>query len=199
MLEGIANTLAAVPEITVIGTASSADEALALADNANIDVMLLDISIPGGGIEAAYSIGVAHPNLKIVMLTVSERPSHVTAALEAGAKGYVLKGVGGIELIRAINVVFSGRTYLAPELAALLIRMPSTVAQVTSSQRKPQLTSRESNIAKLLANGHTNKEIADALDLTEKTIKHYMTNIFQKLGVRNRVEAVLAIQAGKRV
>jgi two-component system, NarL family, nitrate/nitrite response regulator NarL len=196
MLEGIHQTLQnSNGLIDVVAKGSTAADALSIARAEAPDVLLMDVSIPGGGIEAAYAIGTEFPSTKVIMLTVSERPSHVTAALEAGAKGYLLKGVAGAELIRAIVTVSQGHSYIAPELAGELL-MPSNGHAKSRDKSEPlrTLTHGEQRIADALAQGKTNKEIAEQLNLSEKTIKHYMTNIFQKLQVRNRVEAVLAMR-----
>jgi two-component system, NarL family, nitrate/nitrite response regulator NarL len=196
MREGVAQSLRnASSVIEIVATGGTAEEAIAIAKNHGPDILLLDVSIPGGGIEAAYAIAANGFNGKIVMLTVSERPSHVTAALEAGARGYLLKGASGKELVRAILAVHGGQVYVSPELAGLLLSGPlEHLKENIQIRDRPIFTERENNIAEFLAQGKTNKEIAEILNLREKTIKHYMTNIFQKLGVRNRVEAVLLIK-----
>jgi two-component system, NarL family, nitrate/nitrite response regulator NarL len=196
MLDGICRTLQNSDGlIEVVATGSTGADALSIARREAPDILLLDVSIPGGGIEAAYAIGTECPSLKVIMLTVSERPSHVTASLEAGAKGYLLKGIAGAELIHAIASVNQGHTYIAPEFAGQLLSHNHAHAN-SPEKTEPlrTLTRREQTIAEALAHGKTNKEIAELLNLTEKTIKHYMTNIFQKLQVRNRVEAVLAMR-----
>lgn len=190
--DGVARTLAAEDDIEVIGQASNADEAITLAKNLLPDLILLDISMPGSGIEAARQISLSCPVIKIIMLTVSEQDDDVTAALQMGARGYILKGVGGKELIKIIRSVHQGESYVSPDLAArLLLEMGTT--EVASVSRDPlsDLTAREEQILKGVARGLSNKQIGNELNLQEKTIKHYMTNILQKLHVRNRVQAAL--------
>jgi two-component system nitrate/nitrite response regulator NarL len=195
MREGIARTLNELTsQIDIVATGGTADDALNIAREHSPDVLLLDVSIPGGGIEAAYSIADKDQTIAIVMLTVSERPSHVTAALAAGAKGYILKGISGQDLLRAIQLVSQGQSYVSPELAGQLLLKKNDPKEPLRAAPRPVLTAREEKIADLLGRGKTNREIAEILNLREKTIKHYMTNIFQKLGVRNRVEAVLAMR-----
>ncbi len=133
------------------------------------------------------------------MLTVSEQDDDVHAALKAGALGYVLKGVGGAELIRVVREVANGAAYVSPALAARLLKDAGEPAVARPASILETLTGREREILDLVANGKSNKEVARALDLQEKTVKHYMTNILKKLRVRNRVEAaILAHEAGRR-
>jgi two-component system nitrate/nitrite response regulator NarL len=135
------------------------------------------------------------------MLTVSEHDNDVHEALKAGALGYVLKGVGGGELVRVVRGVAQGSSYVSPALAARLLKEagePDTKAEHPLN-RLAALTDREREILEHVADGMSNKEVARALDLQEKTVKHYMTNILKKLNVRNRVEAaILAREAGRR-
>lgn len=197
--EGVANTLTAEADFEVVGQGANADDGLRLASELLPDVILLDISMEGGGINAARSIATACPVVTIVMLTISEDEESVLAALKAGARGYVLKGVSGPDLVRILRAVHSGEPYVSPTLAASLLVEWRGDAQTASQLQDPlaDLTPRERQILEQVAMGRSNKEVADALYLAEKTIKHYMTNILQKLHVRNRVEAALLVQ-GKR-
>ena len=195
--EGVAMTLASKPEFEIVGQGVSADDAVRLAKDLLPDVILLDISMPGGGIAAARKIAVSCPVVKIVMLTVSEHDDDVLSALQAGARGYILKGVGAEELIGIVRAVDGGASYVSPDLAArLLVEAQSGIAPDAPPDPIAGLTAREEQILKLVSNGLSNKEVGRDLDLQEKTVKHYMTNILQKLQVRNRVEA--AIMARER-
>src|SRR5437868_6646735 len=118
--EGVVNTLQAAG-MDVVGVGASADDAALLADHHAPDVMLLDISMPGGGIEAARAISQSHPKILTIMLTVSEREDDVIAAMEAGARAYVLKGIGGPELVATIRAVSRGETYISPQVAARVL------------------------------------------------------------------------------
>jgi len=190
--EGVAMTLASEPDIEVLGQGVSADDALRLVKKFLPDIVLLDISMPGGGIEAARKIAVSCPVVKIVMLTVSEQDDVVVTALQAGARGYILKGVGGEELVSIVRAVNRGESYVSPDLAArLLVEMQSGNSNGSAPDLFSALTAREEQILKLVSRGFSNKEIGRELGLQEKTVKHYMTNILQKLQVRNRVEAAL--------
>jgi DNA-binding NarL/FixJ family response regulator len=195
--EGVVHTLRAERDIEVVGQGTTAEDALCLAQNLLPDIMLLDINIPGGGLTAAQTIAVACPVVKIVMLTVSEEDDDVLAALKAGARAYVLKGVPARELVRILRAVYAGETYVTPTLAAsLLLEMKGSTLEPSRPTTSPldELTDRERQILELVATGCSNKEVAHQLHLSEKTVKHYMTNILQKLQVRNRVEAALLAQ-----
>ena len=194
--EGVANTLRADPGIALVGEGTTADDAVRLAHDLLPDLMLLDITIPGGGHRAAQLIAAAYPVIKIIMLTASEDEDDVMAALKAGARGYILKGVAARELIRIIHAVAAGEGYVPPSLAASLLAEMTGGAPVGQSATNPldELSERERQILEGVAGGLSNKEIGHQLNLTEKTVKHYMTNILQKLQVRNRVEAALLAQ-----
>ncbi len=189
--EGVVRTLSAEPDIDVAGVGASADEAVSLVAGHMPDIALLDISMPGGGLTAARRIVEAYPAVRIVMLTVSEQDDDVHAALKTGALGYVLKGVGGAELVGLVRDVAKGASYVSPSLAARLIKEAGAGGIPAPSNRLDGLTDREREILLKVADGMSNKEVARALDLQEKTVKHYMTNILRKLQVRNRVEAAI--------
>lgn len=190
--EGVAATLGADPRFEVVGEGASADDALTLCTALLPDLLLLDLHLPGGGVQGARTVAAACPVTRIVMLTVSEEEADVLATLKAGARGFILKGVSGRELRSILASVADGEVYVTPGLAASMLRdMPPTP---TPPSGLDELTPRERQILEGVAAGRSNKEIARSLDLTEKTVKHYMTNVLQKLQVRNRVEAALLAQ-----
>lgn len=196
--EGVAHILRTQPDIEVVAEGDSAADAVRIAADRMPDLMLLDVSMPGGGVSAVQQISRAYPVIKVVMLTVSEEEDDVTAALRAGARAYVLKGVAARELVRILKSVASGEVYVTPSLAAsLLFEMTSHAAGATSPNRLDDLTEREQQILERVAAGDSNKEIGAQLHLSEKTVKHHMTNILQKLQVRNRVEAALLARTGE--
>ena len=176
-----------------MGVGGSADEAVALAAEHRPDLALLDLSMPGGGISAAARISKAGTAAAIAMLTVSEDSADVTAALQAGASGYVLKGVSAAELRDILAKVAAGEAHVSPGLAAQLLRIMQNPKPVV---RQPidDLTKREEDILKGVAAGKSNKEIGLDLSIQEKTVKHYMTIILSKLQARDRVEAALIAQ-----
>ena len=193
--EGVAHTIRGSIFLEMVGEGETADDAVRVAKDDLPDIVLLDVSMPGNGLEAACSIARNCPVVKTIMLTVSESEEHVAQALAAGAKGYVLKGTSGPELVSMMCAVSRGESYVSPGLAARLL----AISKKQSSQSRgdtdiAELTKREEQIVDDVARGLTNKEIARDLNISEKTVKHYMTNVMQKLEVRNRVEAVLAIQ-----
>jgi len=190
--EGVAKTFNDEADFEIVGQGANAQEALQLVEDLLPDIVLLDISMPGGGIAAAGCIAKACPVVKIIMLTVSEHDEDVLAALQVGARGYILKGVGGAELIGIVRAVIEGESYVSPNLAArLLVEIGNGDGKNKARDPFSDLTAREEQILKLVARGMSNKEIGRELKIQEKTVKHYMTNILQKLQVRNRVEAAL--------
>jgi len=198
---GVADALSRHGGFEIVAEGGSAGEAIAIAGTKLPDVMLLDVSMPGGGVQAVREIARSFPVVKVVMLTVSEHEDDVTASLRAGARGYILKGVAARELISILRSVAAGDVYVTPSLAAtLLFELSGATATSARSPLSPldELTERERQILERVAAGDSNKEIASALQLSEKTVKHHMTNILQKLQVRNRVEAALMAKHGER-
>jgi len=194
--DGVVRTLNSETNIEVVGEGGNREEAINLAQNLMPDIILLDISMPGGGIEAADVIARTCPVVKIAMLTASEREDDVMKSLRAGACGYILKGIGGQELVEIVSGLHCGHSYVSPDLAA---RMLSELKKPSLDDTADQglfsdLTHREEQILESISRGLSNKEIGCELGLTEKTVKHYVTNVLQKLQVRNRVEAALLAQ-----
>ncbi len=190
--DGVAGVLRAEPDFEVIGEGASAHEAMRLAVDLLPDVILLDITMPGGGVNAAQQIAATCPFIKIVMLTASEDDDDVTAALKAGARAYILKGVAARELVQILRSVMAGEAYVTPALAmSVLADLNAPIRSAQPDEALSQLSEREREILERVAAGLSNKEIGAQLYLSEKTIKHYMTNILQKLHVHNRVEAAL--------
>jgi DNA-binding NarL/FixJ family response regulator len=187
--EGVAHSLATDADLEVIAQASSGEEAVDLALRLRPDVVLLDITMPGiGGIAAAAQIAATLPETRIVMLTVAENEDCLMAALKAGAHGYVLKGVSAAEFRSITRRVAAGEAYVTPALAAEMLAEFSRPRRADSFA---ELTMRETGVLELLSNGLTNREIGERLHLAEKTIKHHMTSILQKLHVHTRTEAAV--------
>jgi two-component system, NarL family, nitrate/nitrite response regulator NarL len=189
--EGVIRSLAECQGLEIVAEGATRDEAVAIAARVAPDIMLMDISMPGSGLQAIEGVLEEHPSARIVMLTVSEASDDLARALKHGARGYVLKGVGSQALAEVVRTVASGETYVAPNLSAGLLE---TLSRAEEKNPMAALTQREQDVLKLVASGLSNKRIAIALDLHEKTIKHHMTRIFSKLGVTNRTEAALALR-----
>jgi len=191
--DGLVDSIEETGEFEVVGLGGSADEAVALAFEHRPDIALLDLSMPGNGITAAQRIRDADSAGTIAMLTVSEDSADVTAAMQAGASGYLLKGVSAGELREILTKLASGEAHVSPGLAAQMLRVMQT-REVEGPDPIEDLTKREEDILRGVAAGKSNKEIGLGLNLQEKTVKHYMTIILSKLQARNRVEAALIAQ-----
>jgi two-component system nitrate/nitrite response regulator NarL len=191
-LEGMLSVLKTEPDLEIVGEGASAEDAVRLAREFLPDIIFLDISMPGGGLNAAREIVENYPVVKIIILTGSEGESHVMTALKTGARAYVLKGVAARELVNILHAVQAGEIYVTPTLAANLLTEMTTGSHTEAPEGTfEKLTEREREILELIAAGTSNKEIGLKLHLTEKTVKHYVTNIFQKLQVHNRVQAAI--------
>lgn len=190
--EGLARTLADVPQIEVAGTAQDAEAAAQLAQTLRPDLVLLDISMPkGGGMAALARIAQMQPAPRVAMLTASEDEEDLLAALRLGAAGYILKGIGADELVEVVQDLAAGRSYVSPGLAGRILSGMRKQAAAEPENPLADLSRREEDILRLVAQGKSNKEVGRLLSLQEKTVKHYMTSILTKLQVRNRVEAAM--------
>jgi DNA-binding NarL/FixJ family response regulator len=190
---GVIHTFRNSEALDLVATGGCRDDAVRIAREEKPDILLLDVQLPGGGIAAAQHIAGMSCHTKVIMLTASDDERHVSAALEVGACGYVLKGISGNDLIHTICAVQNGKVYITPALAA---RMPKSNVNRRATRADAEkttfvLTPREEDILDCVSIGQTNKEIAITLNISEKTVKHYMTTIMHKLQVRNRVEAAL--------
>ena len=184
--------MAAQPDIEIVGEGESASDAIRIAAERIPDVMLLDVSMPGGGLSAVREIAATFPVIKLVMLTVSEDEDDVTAALRAGARGYVLKGVAARELVRIMRAVASGEVYVTPSLAAsLLFELSGGKSGSHSASPLDDLTERERQILERVAAGDSNKEIGAQLHISPRTVQVHVGRIFEKLGVQSRAGAAI--------
>jgi len=179
--EGLVTALARREDFTIAGAFASAEELL--ASRIDADVVLLDLELPGmSGVDAVSKIDAA-----VLVLTAYANDEQIDAVLRAGARGYLLKGAALNEIERAIRTVARGETYIDPRVASRLVAL----------SRAPRLSAREREVLALLADGKSNKEIAAALKITERTVKFHVTAIFNKLGAENRAQAVtIAHQRG---
>jgi len=188
--EGAVQTLTCMDGIEVVAEGATAAEALKVAEELRPDVMLLDISLPGGGVAAAAKIARICPGVRSVMLTASDSEADIASALQAGARGYILKGSSGAEVAETVRAIFNGESRMASGLAQQLRGQACERNELAAGD----LTRREEEILALVSQGMTNKEIANRLRLTERTVKHHMTSIMRKSNVRNRVEAMLVFR-----
>ena len=192
-LDGLVATLSSDDQLEVVAVVGDAQAAVQAVRKHAPQLALLDLTMPGGGLAAAREIAAASPATLTVMLTSSENEDDLMAAMNAGARGYILKGIAGRELRTILKDICAGGTYLAPGLAYGAIR------GLTRPRKSAieELTDREREVLILVAAGLSNAEIGGRLGLAEKTVKHYMTSILGKLQVASRVEAaVLAYKAG---
>jgi len=185
---GVTQSLGLDPAIEVVDEGGSGSEAVDLARRHAPDVILLDISMPDNGIDAAAAISSGENPPRILMLTVSGDGHDIMRAIDAGAAGYVLKGVGATDLIAAVKSVAAGDSFLSPSLSLNLL---ATLRGSNGKRVLAALSPREQRILRLVAQGLSNREIGAQLDVQEKTVKYHMTNILKKLKVRNRVEAAM--------
>lgn len=198
--QGLIMALAEAADLVICGEGASADEAIAGTAALDPDVLLLDLSMPGGGLAALRAIRATNTAVRIAVLTASEDHDDVMTALQAGAQGYILKGLDSRTLIDAVREVARGQGYVAPGLAARILADlsretgPAPGEPGARTRLLAQLTPREEQVLRLVAAGCSNKEIAHRNAMQEKTVKHHMTRILQKLHVRNRTEAAMLLQ-----
>jgi Response regulator containing a CheY-like receiver domain and an HTH DNA-binding domain len=188
-LDGLVATLSADDGLEVVATATNAGDAIRAVREHGPDLALLDVGMPGSGIEAARQVAAGSPATRIVILTSSENEDDLVAAMSAGAHAYVLKGVAGRELRSILRSVHDGGSYVAPGLAFTMIRGLTTRPAPTDPLA--ELSTREREVLELVVAGLSNAEIGGRLGLAEKTVKHYMTAVLGKLGAASRVEAAL--------
>lgn len=191
-LEGARRALQRVKDVKLVAQGSTATEAVKIAEEQRPDIMILDITMPGSGIEAAKTIRAAHPSIHIVFLTGSDDEDHVTAAISSGARGYVLKGADAAELMTAVRTVMAGQPYVTPALSMRMLFDGGKPVDGADSAALKALTGREMEILNLAAQGMTNADIARELGIALQTVKNAMSRILEKLSVRNRVEAIAA-------
>ncbi len=184
--EGVTRSLSEITGFMVVGEGSSSDDAAMIAADKHPDVMLVDVSMPGGGLSAISEILQHSPSTKVLMLTASEEIDTLRGAFQRGAMGYVLKGVGSRGLSEAIRTILKGARYVSPAMSAKVVDV-----SLGREPSKTVLTPREREVMDLVGKGLSNKHIGLRLDLQEKTVKHHMTQILTKLGVSNRTEAAL--------
>lgn len=195
--DGLIAILSTQPDFEVVGKAENGLEAVRLAEALQPDVLLLDLEMPElDGVGVLHRLRETYPAIRAIVFTAFDTDERILTAVEAGVQGYLLKGAPREEIFNAIRVVYAGGSLLQPVVASKLLR------QVSGERRQSEtltenLTPREQDVLKLLAQGLQNKEIALELVITERTVKFYVSSILAKLGAGNRTEAVtLAVQRG---
>jgi DNA-binding NarL/FixJ family response regulator len=191
--EGLVSVLADEPDFEVAGAAGSAEAAIDLAARVRPDVVLLDLELPGmSGVEAISHLARRAPEARVVVFTAYDADEQVFGAIRAGARGYLLKGATAEEIARAVRAVHAGGSHLEPRVAARVL------AEISAPRRPPGgLSERELQVLRLIASGHSNKEIARQLAIAERTAKFHVTSLMNKLGAGNRAQVVaLAVQRG---
>lgn len=189
--EGLMHAIDGVNGFVVVGQGESAEDAAHLVAEIGPDILILDLSIKGTGLQALRDMQLQDDGTRVMVLTMSEDESDVMEALRHGASGYVLKGISGADLRSVLHSIHQGATYVAPTLGARILASISRKAPAVCPSRIAPLSKRETDIYALIHKGYCNKEIGRSLNLSEKTVKHYLTNIFRKLNVRNRMELAL--------
>jgi DNA-binding NarL/FixJ family response regulator len=197
--DGLVAMLRAGSEFDVVGEATNGTEAVHLVEETSPDVLLLDLEMPGlDGVAVLRRLREIASPTRAIVFTVFDTDERIIAAVEAGAKGYLLKGVPRAEIFTAIRVVNAGGSLLQPVVAArVLEHVASRARGAAPAPDEIALTPRESGVLQLLARGRSNKQIAATLGVSERTVKFHVSALFTKLGATNRTEAVTrAIQAG---
>jgi len=192
--EGVVRLLSRTPGIDVVACGSTAADAVSIARDLAPEVLLIELKLPDDGAAAASAIAREHPGIRIVILTVSDSNRDLAAMLQIGVHGYLLKGCTGQEIVRAVQRVHAGEMCVTPSLQSRQLSEATRPVQEAA-----ELSSREEIILAQVSKGLTNREIARALNLREKTVRHCMTHIMQKLGVGNRYEAALLGQKRRHV
>ena len=183
--EGLMAVLEGIPDIRVVGSVQSAEEALAAMKTVRPDIVLLDLELPGmSGIDAIPRVIAGGDHVRVIVLTAYDTEERVLGAIRAGAGGYLLKGAAAAEIVHAIRAVREGGSYLTPRVAT------QVMAQVVSRGRSGVLSEREREVLRLIAQGQSNKQIGRQLSITERTVKFHVTSIFNKLGTDNRAQAI---------
>ncbi len=196
--KGVISLLSAVPEFEVVGEAATGEEAASGVAELQPDVVLMDLQMPGvGGIEATRRIVWESPSVRVLVVTLFEDDDSVFMALRAGARGYILKDADEEELVRAIKAVGRGEAIFSPNVAEKVLAYFAAPRPANPPQAFPTLTDREREILDLIAKGHPNPSIARELSLSTKTVGNYVSNIFTKLQVADRAQAIIrAREAG---
>lgn len=190
--DGVVTAFSGEDDLEVVGEAEDVASAIRVVDELGPDVVLMDLNLPdSSGIEATRTLMVAHPDLRVLVMTMSTEDDAVVAAMRAGARGFVVKGAGRRELVESVRAVAGGGAVFSREVADRLTGYFAGLSAVPGREAFPQLSEREREVLELLAAGHDNRGIARRLFLSDKTVRNYVSNLLTKLDVESRSEAVL--------
>ena len=193
--QGVVKVLSSEADFRVVAEGGNAAEAIAIAREQSPDLMLLDLDIPGGGLNVLKELQRSAPGVRCVVLTVCDQAETAIAAMNSGARGYILKGVGARDLKAALRTVLADNSFISPDFAAKLLRVVQDKTALSMGATK--LSVREEQVLELVEGGLTNRQIATRLDLSERTVKHYMSAVMQKYGVTNRVSALMQFRQSR--
>lgn len=194
VLAGLADILRGQANYTIQATGATADAALRHVLDGRCDMLITELTLPGDVLATIRQIRAERPEVKILIFTASTSAEDCMQALSAGAHGIVLKGSSGTDIHYAIEEVAAGKEFISSSMATRIIREMRAAEQRKAVRASVGLNSREDQVVRELLNGSSNKEIANKLNLSDKTVKHYMTQIMQKFNARNRLEVVLEVQ-----
>jgi DNA-binding NarL/FixJ family response regulator len=189
---GLGALLASLPEVELAGEAVDGESAIALAGELRPDVVVMDLDMPGiGGVEATRRIVAAHPSMAVLVLTMLDEDESLFAAMRAGARGYVVKGADTDDVLRALESVARGDAVFGPAVAGRVLSYLTRPLSARDPLLFPELSDREREVLELMARGLSNGEIARKLVVSPKTVRNHASNVFTKLQVSDRAEAVL--------
>lgn len=201
--DGLRNILQMEPEIQVVGEAADGETAVRLAESLQPDVVVMDIRLPGiDGIEATRRVKQASPGTAVIVLTMHDADEFLFAAIREGAAGYLLKSLPSAEVVKAVRAAANGESLLHPAMARKLMEGYANLSRrgeepAAAGPDENALTARESEVLALLVQGASNREIAQQLFLSDKTVKQHVTKILRKMGVRSRSQAIIhAVKSG---
>ena len=193
--DGVRLLIENTSDFSLAGEVDTAVDAVKFADEKQPDVILMDVKMPpSDGIEATRQISQTHPHINVLILTMYDDDKNVFNALQAGAKGYVLKGINQEELSRTIRSVAGGNAVFGSKIAEQMRQFFNKLKHAKEAHVFPELTRREHHILNLIAEGLKNKDIAYECDISEKTVRNHVTSILSKLQVSNRTEAILRLR-----